>query len=118
MRLNCNLKIPARLPQTEPVPFQEILPLRLKKTVSGKGDKTSDVACLYEMSIMFACFKNNDFNQALCSKEISTFQRCYKDYMNKKYKRKDQEQKGILIPGEKKLTSKQVNVLLRKFPPN
>jgi hypothetical protein len=41
MRLNWNLKIPARVPQKEPVPFQEILPLRLKKTVSGKGDKTS-----------------------------------------------------------------------------
>jgi hypothetical protein len=41
MRLNCNLRVPARLPQREPVPFQEILPLRLKKTVSGKGDKSS-----------------------------------------------------------------------------
>ncbi|XP_023721356.1 uncharacterized protein LOC111872050 isoform X2 [Cryptotermes secundus] len=118
MRLNYNLRIPARLPQREPVPFQEVLPLRLKKAVSGKGDRTSDVACLYEMSILFACFKNNDFNQALCSKEINNFQSCYKNYMSKKNKKKDQEQQGILVPGEKKLTSKQVNVLLRKFPPN
>jgi hypothetical protein len=36
----------------------------------------------------------------------------------KKHKKKEQEQKGILVPGEKKLTSKQVNVLLKKFPPN
>ncbi|PNF41603.1 hypothetical protein B7P43_G11114 [Cryptotermes secundus] len=78
----------------------------------------TDVACLYEMSILFACFKNNDFNQALCSKEINNFQSCYKNYMSKKNKKKDQEQQGILVPGEKKLTSKQVNVLLRKFPPN
>lgn len=41
MRLNYNLRIPARLPQREPVPFQEVLPLRLKKAVSGKGDRTS-----------------------------------------------------------------------------
>jgi hypothetical protein len=41
MRLNCNLKIPSRIPQKEPVPFKEILPLRLKATVSGKGDRTS-----------------------------------------------------------------------------
>ena len=30
-----------RRPCREPVPFQEILPLRLKDSVSGKGDKTS-----------------------------------------------------------------------------
>ncbi|XP_069680864.1 small ribosomal subunit protein mS37 [Periplaneta americana] len=118
MRLFSQLKIPARSPQKEPVPFQEILPLRLKKSVSGKGDKTSDVACLYEMSLMFACFKNNDFNQALCSKEISNFQGCYKDYMDKKRIKKDREQKGILVPGEKKLSHKQLNVLLSKHPPN
>ncbi|KDR21265.1 coiled-coil-helix-coiled-coil-helix domain-containing protein 1 [Zootermopsis nevadensis] len=117
MRLNCNLKIPARVPQKEPVPFKEILPLRLKETVSGKGDKTSDVACLHEMSIMFACFKNNEFNQELCSKEISSFQNCYKDFQNKKNIKKRQEQKGILIPGEKNLTHKQLNTLLRRFPP-
>jgi hypothetical protein len=40
----------------------------------------TDVACLHEMSVMFACFKNNDFNEALCSKEISSFQNCYKDF--------------------------------------
>lgn len=116
MRLNCSLL--ARVPQKEPVPFQEVLPLRLKKTVSGKGDKTSDVACLQEMAIMLACFKNNDFNQALCAKEISNFQGCYKDFAEKSNAKKGLEKKGILIPGEKKLTYKQVNALLRRFPPN
>jgi hypothetical protein len=46
MRLNCTFKMPARLPQKEPVPFQEILPLKLKATVSGKGDKTSGLYCI------------------------------------------------------------------------
>jgi hypothetical protein len=32
--------------------------------------------------------------------------------------KKGLEKKGILIPGEKKLTYKQVNALLRGFPPN
>ena len=41
MRLNYNLKIPARVSQKEPVPFKAVLPLRLKKTVSGKRDKTA-----------------------------------------------------------------------------
>ncbi len=90
-----------RKPCKEPVPFQEILPLKLKDSVSGKGEKTSgnqiwfkkknfyvfyslkkitDVACLQDMAVMLACFKKHDFNQALCSKEISSFQSCYSKF--------------------------------------
>ncbi|PSN54692.1 hypothetical protein C0J52_01075 [Blattella germanica] len=108
----------ARAPQREPVPFDEILPLRLKATVSGKGSKTSNVACLQEMAIMFACFKNNDFNQELCSKEIGTFQKCYKTFLDDKQIRKNEEQKGIITPGDKNLSSKQLNKYLKRFPPN
>ncbi|KAJ9583387.1 hypothetical protein L9F63_022253, partial [Diploptera punctata] len=78
MRLNINPILAARTPQKEPVPVQRSLPMKLKPTVSGKGNRTSDVSCLQEMAIMLACFKTNDFNQNLCSKEIDKFQNCYK----------------------------------------
>lgn len=100
----------------EPVPFQEILPLKLKPTVSGKGDKTSEVCCLHEMSVLFACMKNNDFSQQLCSKEIEAFQRCYKTTLTQKHTKKVKEAKGILTPGEKHLSHKQINKLLKMFP--
>lgn len=100
----------------EPVPFQEILPLKLKGSVSGKGDKTLDVCCIQEMSILFACLKQNEFNEKLCSKEIQSFQNCYTDYMQKKSVKKQKEAKGLLTPGEKKLSHKQVNKLLKSFP--
>lgn len=100
----------------EPVPFQEILPLKLKPTVSGKGDKSSDVCCIYEMSVLFACFKDNDFNQTPCAKEIEAFQKCYKNHVETTKSKKEKEAKGILIPGEKRLSHKQLNTLLRKFP--
>ncbi|XP_044745728.1 coiled-coil-helix-coiled-coil-helix domain-containing protein 1 [Coccinella septempunctata] len=112
--LSCLLA--ARTPQREPVPFQEILPLKLKPRVSGKGDRTSEVYCLYEMSVLMACFKANEFNQKVCSKEIENFQQCYDKSVKLKQGRKEKEAKGILIPGEKRLSPKQVNTLLRKFP--
>ncbi|RZC32499.1 CHCH domain containing protein [Asbolus verrucosus] len=100
----------------EPVPFQAILPLQLKRKVSGKGDKTSDVCCIYEMSVLFACFKSNDFNQAPCAKEMEAFQKCYINHLESVKKKKEREAKGILTPGEKKLSHKQINILLEKFP--
>ncbi|KAK4884354.1 hypothetical protein RN001_000625 [Aquatica leii] len=80
----------------EPVPFQELLPLKLRNSVSGKGDKTTE--------------------QSLCSKEIESFQKCYKDHTVRKSLKEAQEAKGILIPGEKKLSHKQLNKLLSMFP--
>lgn len=53
-----------RKPCREPVPFQEILPLKLKDTVSGKGEKTSGLfgltkICLQKFSkfvyVKFRC---------------------------------------------------------------
>ncbi|CAH0549986.1 unnamed protein product [Brassicogethes aeneus] len=108
-------KVARPIPQ-EPVPFQEILPLKLKPAVSGKGDRTSEVCCLQEMSVMLACFKKNEFSQQLCSKEIDSFQKCYTGHLATKKVKKDKEAKGVLTPGEKQLSSKQVNTLLKKFP--
>ncbi|XP_071442847.1 small ribosomal subunit protein mS37 [Hetaerina americana] len=116
MRLSPRLTgISSRYPR-ENFPFQELLPLKLKPTVSGKGDRTSDVACLQEMAILFACFKKNEFNQALCANEVQTFNKCYKSFVDAKQKKKEMERKGDLNPGAKKLTHKQINQLMKRFP--
>lgn len=115
MRLT-SLLAAARFNEREPVPFKEALPLKLKQRVSGKGDNQTDVCCIYEMSVMFACFKENDFNQSLCSKEIENFQKCYTVNKRQKEQKKEREAKGILTPGDKKMSSKQLNQLLRGFP--
>ncbi|XP_058814562.1 uncharacterized protein LOC131678427 [Topomyia yanbarensis] len=106
----------ARIPQNEKtVSFKEILPLRLKNQVSGKTDKGSDVACLQEMAVMFSCLKANEFNERLCPKEVSSFKKCYKVYIDKKAVNKETSSKGILVPG-KDLNYKQLNKVLRQFP--
>ncbi|XP_052867298.1 uncharacterized protein LOC128273391 [Anopheles cruzii] len=105
-----------RKPQNESdVPFQEMLPLRLKNHVSGKTDKTSDVACLQEMAILFSCMKTNDFNESLCTKEVGSFQRCYKGFLDKKTLKKETSSKGMLVAG-KDLNYKQLNKVLKKYP--
>ncbi|XP_022910129.1 small ribosomal subunit protein mS37 [Onthophagus taurus] len=98
------------------VPFQELLPLKLKSKVSGKGSTANEVCCLYEMSIMLACFKDKEFNQTMCAKEIENFKKCYVASMEDKRLLKEREAKGIIAPGEKKLTHKQVTSLLKKYP--
>ncbi|KAM7343892.1 small ribosomal subunit protein mS37 [Cochliomyia hominivorax] len=106
----------ARAPQNEAaVPFQEILPLRLKNSVSGKADSGSDVACLQEMTVLFACLKDNDFVEKFCSKEISQFQRCYKVFMDRKAAAKATINQGIVTPGNN-LNYKQLNKYMRRFP--
>ncbi|KAF4518544.1 hypothetical protein B566_EDAN004288 [Ephemera danica] len=109
-------KGPSRGPAREPFPFQELLPLKLKNSVSGKGEKTTDVACLQEMAILFACFKKNDFNQMLCSQEINSFTSCYQQFDERKKAKKALDQKGVLTPGSKNLTHKQINQLFKKYP--
>ncbi|EDW60052.1 uncharacterized protein LOC115762096 [Drosophila novamexicana] len=105
-----------RAPQNEKeVPFQEILPLRLKNTVSGKADSGSDVACLQEMGVLFACLKDNEFVEKYCNKEINQFQKCYKFYMDRKFEAKKTVNQGIVQPGNN-LNYKQLNKYMRRFP--
>ncbi|KAJ8717362.1 hypothetical protein PYW08_005761 [Mythimna loreyi] len=122
MRLNYTLlagpsQKSARRPQREPVPFKQLLPLELKKTVSGKGDKLKEAACMQEMAVMFACFKKSEFDQSACLKEVAAFQGCFKDYSERMNAQREQGKKGILVPGEQKLTHRQLNQLLKAFPP-
>lgn len=99
------------------VPFEEILPLRLRPYITGKGDGSSDVACLFEMSVLFACLKTNDFHQESCSKEISTFQKCYDVHLVAKKAKKEGNTTAEVLPKTERMGYKQVNRILKKYPP-
>uniref|UniRef100_A0A1B6CUY9 CHCH domain-containing protein n=1 Tax=Clastoptera arizonana TaxID=38151 RepID=A0A1B6CUY9_9HEMI len=100
----------------EKVEFQEILPLKLKTSVSGKGEKSNNVACIQEMTILFSCLKQNDFDQGKCNSEINNFQKCYSVFCKEKFERKELDKKGLMSPGSKDLNHKQLSYLLKKFP--
>lgn len=98
------------------VKFEELLPLKLKNKVSGKGDRSKDRACVHEMSIMFACFKKNEFEQTQCSNEINKFQACANKHYADKFKRKQDLQEGNISLGKDDLTPREINYLLKKHP--
>lgn len=100
----------------EKVPFQQLLPLKLKNKVSGKSDKSTGSVCVQEMSVLFSCLKKNDFNNMKCNKELETFEKCYSQQMALRKSHKDKELVGTLSPGEKRLSHRQVNELLGKYP--
>lgn len=98
------------------VKFEELLPLKLKNKVSGKGDRSKERACVHEMSIMFACFKKNEFDQSRCSSEIDKFQLCANNHYTEKFKRKQDVKEGKISVGKGNLTPREINYLLKKHP--
>lgn len=98
------------------VQFEELLPLKLKDKVSGKGDRANVRACVYEMSIMFACLKKNEFDQPSCSSEIEKFELCSKKHFADKFKRKQDVREGNISVGNSNLTPREINYLLKKHP--
>uniref|UniRef100_A0A8C4W3H1 Coiled-coil-helix-coiled-coil-helix domain containing 1 n=1 Tax=Gopherus evgoodei TaxID=1825980 RepID=A0A8C4W3H1_9SAUR len=62
------------------------------------------------MSLLMACWKQNEFNDAACAKEIQTFYDCVaKTDRKERLKQESLGQMGNLSP-------KTVNKLLRRFP--
>uniref|UniRef100_A0A6B2E5G8 CHCH domain-containing protein n=1 Tax=Phlebotomus kandelakii TaxID=1109342 RepID=A0A6B2E5G8_9DIPT len=103
-------------PQNEKkVPFKEALPLRLKDRVSGKGGAQEEVACLHEMSVLFACMKGAEFNESACAKEITSLKKCYKTFLDTKTQKKADDKTGNVVVG-RDLNYKQLNKYLRNYP--
>lgn len=97
------------------VPFKALLPLRLRNHVSGKSDRTAEVPCLQELSVLFASMKNNEFNETLCRKEIENVQKAHVAHLNKRFADRETFNRGIVSTG-RDLTFRQLNKYLRTFP--
>lgn len=98
------------------VKFEELLPLKLKNKVSGKGDRSKERVCVHEMSIMFACFKKNEFDESRCSSEINKFEACVNRSHADKFKRKQDLKEGNISLSKDNLSPREINYLLKKNP--
>ncbi|GAU97266.1 hypothetical protein RvY_08592 [Ramazzottius varieornatus] len=107
-------------PTTEifPLRFKELLPLKLRNEVTYKAAAGQDAPekCLQEMTGMFECFKKNEFDQVVCAKEILQFKMCSERSREQEAKLDAQNKLGTLIPGSERLTARQANVLLKRYP--
>lgn len=83
--------------------------------MSGKADSQKQVACLYELSLVFAKLKDTDFDDKKCTKELEQLRLAHVAAMNKA--REDQlKNTGQLMTTGNKLNSRQLNKYLKKFP--
>ncbi|XP_077202301.1 small ribosomal subunit protein mS37 [Paroedura picta] len=107
----------ARVAQTpkrggKPPPLRPHRPLVLADHISSRHRTPGEATCVTEMSLMMACWKQNEFNDATCSKEIQAFLDCTS--------KADAEHKAKLhqesLDQSKTLGAKQINKLLNQFP--
>uniref|UniRef100_A0A1B6EW37 CHCH domain-containing protein n=1 Tax=Cuerna arida TaxID=1464854 RepID=A0A1B6EW37_9HEMI len=115
MRLTSFLNKRGWLPEHK-VEFQELLPLKLKNSVSGKGEKSAENPCVQEMMVLFSCLKKNEYNQSPCGNELDALNKCYKTHQVTVQKEKELMKLGILAPGAKNLNHRQIGMLLKRFP--
>lgn len=72
--------------------------------------------CLYEMTLIFRCWKENGFESGICDKEMKNLYVCYNKYMKNAAIHKELQKIEIPAPNAKTLTSKQVSYFLRMYP--
>uniref|UniRef100_A0A8C8VQN4 Coiled-coil-helix-coiled-coil-helix domain containing 1 n=1 Tax=Pelusios castaneus TaxID=367368 RepID=A0A8C8VQN4_9SAUR len=94
------------------LPVRPHRPLVLSNYVGNRKVNTSEVTCLEEMAFMMSCWKEKEFSDVLCAKEIKAFCDCVAK-TDMEYKERC-KQESLSQTGN--LTSEKVNKLLRRFP--
>ncbi|XP_007575591.1 PREDICTED: coiled-coil-helix-coiled-coil-helix domain-containing protein 1 [Poecilia mexicana] len=86
-------------------------PLILKDSVGNRKPRKGEASCVTEMSLLMACWKQNNFVDSLCSNEINTFYTCVH---KAEAARKNMSEQSNVTGG--RLTPKQATTLLKRFP--
>lgn len=87
-------------------------PLVLKDEVANRKMKKGEATCITEMSVMMACWKQNNFVDALCPSETQAFYKCVEKAQAAM--RMNAEQNSIRQSG--RLPPKQATTLLKRHP--
>ncbi|XP_015252058.1 PREDICTED: coiled-coil-helix-coiled-coil-helix domain-containing protein 1 [Cyprinodon variegatus] len=86
-------------------------PLVLKDSVANRKPRKGEASCITEMSLLMACWKQNNFVDGLCSSEVQTFYSCVQ---KAQAAMKNKSQQSDAAGG--RLSPKQATTLLRRFP--
>ncbi|KAM9068813.1 coiled-coil-helix-coiled-coil-helix domain-containing protein 1 [Sarcophilus harrisii] len=87
-------------------------PLMLANQVGARRRDLGEATCILEMSLMMACWKQNEFSDTICAKEIKDFFDC----ASKAEAERKQKAKQDLLGPSGNLSPKQTNKLLGRFP--
>ncbi|XP_054456538.1 coiled-coil-helix-coiled-coil-helix domain-containing protein 1 [Anoplopoma fimbria] len=85
--------------------------LALRDEVANRKLKKGEATCITEMSVMMACWKQNNFVDGLCSNEMNSFYSCVE---KAQAAMKSKSEQAVLKGG--RLHPKQANTLLRRYP--
>ncbi|NXM00409.1 CHCH1 protein, partial [Tyrannus savana] len=94
-----------------PPVIRPVRPLALADKVANRREQAGEATCITEMSVMMACWKQNDFNDAACAEEIRVFYDCVA-----KAEKQRRSQSEDTLSSRGNLPSSKVNKLLRRFP--
>ncbi|XP_041803701.1 coiled-coil-helix-coiled-coil-helix domain-containing protein 1 [Chelmon rostratus] len=85
--------------------------LALRDAVANRKLKKGEATCVTEMSVLMACWKQNNFVDSLCSNEMKAFYTCVEKAQAAMRNKSDQTsiQGGRLHP-------KQATTLLKRYP--
>ncbi|KFO37001.1 coiled-coil-helix-coiled-coil-helix domain-containing protein 1 [Fukomys damarensis] len=87
-------------------------PLILANRVGERRREKGEATCITEMSLMMACWKENEFRDTACKKEIEDFFDCSSRAKEARKMKSSQEtlgESGTLSP-------KKMNKLIQRFP--
>ncbi|KAM6184618.1 small ribosomal subunit protein mS37 [Rhynchocyon petersi] len=87
-------------------------PLILANRVGERRREKGEATCITEMSIMMACWKQNEFRDEACRKEIQDFFDCASKAEAARKMRSSQDTLGVA----ERLSPKILNKLLQSFP--
>ncbi|XP_029376839.1 small ribosomal subunit protein mS37 [Echeneis naucrates] len=85
--------------------------LALRDEVANRKVKKGEATCVTEMSVLMACWKQNNFVDSLCSTEMNSFYSCVEKAQAALKNKSDEisSQAGRLPP-------KQATTLLKRYP--
>ncbi|KAM7385011.1 hypothetical protein PAMP_001112 [Pampus punctatissimus] len=86
-------------------------PLVLKDSVAYRKLKKKEATCITEISVMMACWKQNNFVDGRCSNEIKSFYTCIENAQaDMKNAKAETRNHGVRLP------PKQATTLLKRYP--
>nr|XP_057912648.1 coiled-coil-helix-coiled-coil-helix domain-containing protein 1 [Doryrhamphus excisus] len=86
-------------------------PLILKDGVANRKPKKGEATCITELSVMMACWKQNNFVDSLCSREMGDFYTCVQ-----KTRAAMKNTSGQTSLSGGRLLPKQATTLLKRYP--
>ncbi|XP_007520392.2 small ribosomal subunit protein mS37 [Erinaceus europaeus] len=102
----------ARLGNSQKPVLKPSRPLILANRVGERRRERGEATCVMEMSLMMACWKQNEFHDEACGKEIKNFFDCASKAEASRKMKSTQEIMGELGS----LHPKKLNKLLQRFP--